>query len=577
MSNRLISVKSKNLSSEPNLVDYASAYASFRESDFRTELDRFPGGKINAAYNAVDRQIAGHRRHKVALFWESASGKKKKFTFYELYLLSNQFANLLKKLKVKKGERVFFFLPGIPELYIGCLGTLKAGAVAVSLFSASGIHALHDCLQNSGAKLLITSKKLYPRVEKITGDIPDLEKVLLVENLNTLLARQSVKFTCARMDPDEPAFMLYTSGTTGKPKGIIHVHSAIIQAHLSAKWVFDLKDNDTFWSLVDLNWGTHAAFDIFGPWSNGTSVVIFSGRFDPEKCFRVVENYRVSVWSLTPALFRQLTIHCSKLENRYDLSSLRHLVSSGDFLPPDAVHGSIETLGLPLHDLWSQTEAGGILVANFPGLPIRPGSMGKPLPGIIAAVVDDHGRELPFGQIGHLAFKPGWSSQMRKVWRRPHKFRSYFKTGWTLDKIRTKWYISGDIAYRDKDGYFWFIGRADDVIKTAGKRIAPFEIETSLAAHPAVAEAGVIGKPAPSRGQTVKAFAVLNPGFKPSDKLQESIRMFVKKKLPIHAIPQDIEFLTSLPKTSSGKIIRRLLKARELGLPVGDTSALEKL
>jgi acetyl-CoA synthetase len=455
----------------------------------------------------------------------------------------------------------------VPELFYGFLGTLKTGAIAGTLFSAFGHQALFDRLSSSGAEFLVTSKELYPRVEKISRQLPDLNKVILVENLNKLLSRQSVKFRCARMDPDEPAFMLYTSGTTGKPKGVIHAHRAILQEHLTAKWVLDLKESDTYWCTADPGWVTGIAYEILGSWSNGAASLVYEGRFDPDKWYSLIQEYRVNVWYTAPTAIRMLATGGLKTVKKYDLLSLRHMASVGEPLNPEAIYWGLKAFKLPFHDNWWQTETGAMMIANYPCLDIKPGSMGKPFPGVEAGIVDDKGNPLPVNQIGNLAAKKGWPSMMAKIWRRPKKYQSYFKKGW---------YISGDLAYKDKDGYFWFVGRADDVIKTAGERVGPFEVESALVAHPAVAEAGVIGKPDPMRGQIIKAFIALNPGHKASKSLEEKIKQFVKKELAGHAYPREIEFMDKLPKTRSGKIVRRLLKAQELGLPTGDTSTLEK-
>lgn len=565
MNTKLIK-KQKNLCDLANLADYAKIYRSFTWKDGEKELSWFKGHKINAAYQAIDRNINGPRKNRVALYWHGQTGEKTKYTFYELYLLGNQFGNLLKSLGIKKGDRVFFFLPRIPELYWGFLGTLKIGAVAGTLFSAFGPQALSDRLGNSGAKILVTNKELYERVAKIEKSLPDLKKVILVENLVNILGKYSVKLKCRAMAPSDPAFMLYTSGTTGKPKGVVHSHQAIMVEYFTAKWVLDIKEADVYWCTADPGWVTGIAYEILGNWSNGASTLIYEGRFDPKQWYQLIEDYRVTVWYTAPTAIRMLAAEDGKIAKRYDLTSLRHLASVGEPLNPEAVFWGMKTFHLPFHDNWWQTETGGILIANFPSLPIKPGSMGKPIPGVIAEIVDDHGRPLPPRQIGNLAIKPPWPSMMIKIWLRPHKYRSYFKG---------EWYITGDLAYKDKQGYFWFVGRCDDIIKTSGERVGPFEVESSLLEHPSVAEAGVIGKPDPLRGQIIKAFVVLKPGCKPTEALVTQLQQHVKTRLAGHAYPREVEFIKKLPKTRSGKIMRRVLKSKELGLPVGDLSALE--
>ena len=369
------------------------------------------------------------------------------------------------------------------------------------------------------------------------------------------------------MEKDDYGFMLFTSGTTGKPKGVVHRHYSILQEHLTAKWVLDIHERDICWITADPGWITGVAYGILGTWSLGASVVCYDGRFDPEKWYEVLEKYQVSVWYTAPTAIRMLERAGDQLVKKYDLSHLRHLASVGEPLNPEPIRWGLRVFGLPFHDNWWQTEIGGICIANYPIMDIKLGSMGKPIPGVQAAIVDDDGHPLPPNQEGNLALKPTFPSLMATIWRRPHKFKSYFKNGW---------YISGDRAFVDKDGYFWFIGRADDVIKTAGERVGPFEVESALVEHPAVVEAAVIGLPDPIRGEIIKAFCVLGPGYSPSEKLKEEISQFIKKNLAGHAYPREIEFIERLPKTRSGKILRRVLKAKELGLPIGDTSTLEE-
>ncbi len=560
-------VITKKLKFTPNLLDYEKESRNFNWLKAKKEITWLAKGKLNAAYNAVDRHAQSERKNKIALYWQGENGERKKYTFLELSFLSNQFANFLKSLGVKKGERVFFFLPRLPELYYGFLGTLKIGAVAGTLFSAFGPQALKDRLGNSGAKVLITTKELYQRVEKIEKDLPELKKIVLIENLSQTLNKFSVKRKCLPMSPQDPAFMLYTSGTTGKPKGVVHSHQAILLEHMTAKWVLDLKENDVYWVTADPGWVTGIGYGILGNWSNGASTLVYEGRFDPQKWYQLIEDYQVNVWYTAPTAIRMLAAKSQKLIKKFDFSSLRHLASVGEPLNPEAVWWGLKAFGLPFHDNWWQTETGGILIANYPSMDIKPGSMGKPIPGIKAAIVNDKGKVLAVGKIGNLAIKPPWPSMMKTIWRRPQKYKSYFQKGW---------YITGDLAYKDKDGYFWFVGRADDIIKTSGERVGPFEVESSLIEYPGVVEAGVIGKPDSIRGEIIKAFVVLKPFLKPSRALKSKLQTYIKSHLAGHAYPREIEFVKKLPKTRSGKIMRRLLKAKELGLPIGDTSTLEE-
>lgn len=553
----------------PNLVDYKKACQNFLWKNYYSELTWFGGGRINAAYNAVDRHLNTWRKNKVALYFEGEDGSEKKCTFEELAEKSSQFGNYLKKLGVRRGDRVFIFLPRVPELYRAFLGIVKIGAIAGTLFSALKEQALYDRLENSGACVLITNSDLKPRIDKIRKRLKKLRHVIVVEDPEFQKKLESFpqKVRIARMNPEDPAFMLYTSGTTGKPKGVIHRHLAILQEHLTAKWVLDFHDQDTYWCTADPGWVTGIAYEILGSWSNGVAAVVYEGRFDPERWYQILEKYRVSIWYTAPTAIRMLMGAGNSLVKKYDLSNLRHLCSVGEPLNPEAIRWGLKVFGLPFHDNWWQTETGAICIANYPSMNIKLGSMGKPVPGVEGGIVDDEGKEIKVGKEGNLALRPGWASMMIKIWKRPKKYRSYFKNGW---------YISGDRAYKDKDGYFWFVGRADDVIKTAGERVGPFEVESSLVEHKAVVEAGVIGKPDKLRGEIIKAFVVLQKGYKPSEKLKEELSIYVKDHLAGHAYPREIEFIDKLPKTRSGKIMRRVLKAKELGLPIGDISTLEE-
>lgn len=566
-------IEKKEFRVRPNLEDYERTYKNFRWENVYNEIEWFENGKLNAAYNATDRHAKNYK-DKVALFWIGADDSTKQYTFNEISQLSNRFASVVRKLGVKKGDRAFIFLPRIPELYTSFLGILKTGAIAGTMFSAFGPSAIKDRLFDSGAKILITNSELKKRVYEVRNELPELEKIIVVDSAEgdeisykDEMEKASLEFDVERMNPDEYAFMLYTSGTTGKPKGVVHAHSAVIQEHITAKWVLDLHDDDIYWCTADPGWVTGIAYDIIGPWSNCVSSVVYEGRFSPEKWYSILEKYRVTVWYTAPTAIRMLMSAGDEILKKYNLSNLRYMCSVGEPLNPEAIRWGIKVFGLPFHDNWWQTETGSILIANYPTMPIKLGSMGKPFPGIKAGIVDDNGNSLPVGEEGNLAIIPGWPSMMREIWKNPKKYREYFKK---------EWYITGDRARMDNDGYFWFVGRADDVIKTAGERVGPFEVESALIEHPAIVEAGVIGKPDPLRGEIIKAFVTLRKGFTQSPELEEDIKNFVKKRLAGHAYPREIEFRSSLPKTRSGKIVRRLLKAQELGLSIGDTSTLEE-
>jgi acetyl-CoA synthetase len=560
---------------KPNLQNYEQLRKTFKWADADKNIDWFPGGKVNAAYNVIDRHAKGPRKNKIALIYDDGEGNAQKFTFQQLYELTNKFANVLKKLGIKRQDRVFFFLSRSPELYVGFLGAIKYGAIASPMFPAFGPDAIRDRMLDSGAIAIITDSQLKKRVYEVKNQLPELKHIIIVGkdvdqgeiSWDKEMASASDRFEAVPMDPEEFMYMLYTSGTTGKPKGVVHAHKGIVQAHLTTNWVLDVHEEDIYWCTADLGWVTGVVYGVLGPWSNGVTQVGLGGRFDPERWYKTIERYKVSIWYTAPTAVRMLMAKGDDLPKKYDLSSLRANYSVGEPLNPEGVKWALDVFDMkPFHDTWWQTETGSILITNFPEMDIKPGSMGKPLPGIEAAIVDENGKVLEQGEEGNLAIRPGWPSMMRQIWKNPAKYNEYFRNGW---------YYTGDTAQIDKDGYFWYVGRADDVIKTAGERVGPFEVESALIEHPAVAEAGVIGKPDELRGNIIKAFIVLTPGYTESPQLKEDIQKFVKSKLAGHAYPREIEIVKSLPKTRSGKIMRRLLRARELGLPIGDTSTLE--
>jgi acetyl-CoA synthetase len=528
----------------------------------------FDDGTINAAYNAVDRHLTDGKADKIALIYEAEDGTVTNYTFADLAKKSNKIANLLKNNIVNKGDRAFLFLPRIPELFYGFLGIVKSGAIAGTMFSAFGKDALKDRLENSGAKVLFTTKELYPRVEEVKKDLPALEHVFIVddEEFIKVLDACSDEYEVAHTKPEDYAFMLYTSGTTGKPKGIVHAHAAIVQQQLSAKVVLDLKDDDIYWCTADPGWVTGIVYSILSNWSLGITTLVHGGRFDPEAWYKLLAKHKVTVWYTAPTAVRMLMAKGTELVKKHDLSSLRYLASVGEPLNPEAIIWGEEAFGMTFHDTWWQTETGSMMIVNTPDLKVKPGSMGKPLPWIEADILDDDGKPVAVGAEGNLCIKPPWPSLMRTVWQNQEKYQSYFKNGW---------YFSGDHAKKDEEGYFWFIGRADDVIKTAGERVGPFEVESALVEHHSVVEAGVIGKPDEMRGEIIKAFVVLKPGVEGTEELKTELQQHVKQHLAGHAYPREIEFIDKLPKTRSGKIMRRILKAKELGQPIGDTSTLE--
>ena len=537
--------------------------------------------QYNLAYLAVDRHCQDARGDKVAFHWEGKRGEQESYTFRQLMALSNKFGNVLAGLGVQKGDRVFVFAERIPELYIAVMGTLKLGAVIGPLFSAFGPDSVRDRLLDSGAQVLVTTPALKQRLLPILKDLPQLQHLILIHRGETratdlgpgeisyeaVMAEASSRFSAITTTRDDFSIMHYTSGTTGRPKGAVHVHGAALQHYATGKWALDLHPDDIYWCTADPGWVTGTSYGISAPWLNGVTQVIYEGGFGASTWYSIIKKYRVTVWYTAPTAIRMLMKAGQELPKKYDLSSLRHICSVGEPLNPEAVMWGLKVFHQAIHDNWWQTETGAILIANYAAMPVRPGSMGKPIPGIAVSILDDNTNELPPDAEGHLAIRPGWPAMFRTYWGNPQLYASRFKNGW---------YITGDRARRDKDGYFWFVGRTDDVINTAGHLVGPFEVESALMEHPAVAEAGVIGKPDPLAMEVVKAFVALREGYSPSEQLRQELLRFARSKLAAGIAPREIEFLPSLPKTRSGKIMRRLLKARELGLPLGDTSTLEE-
>ncbi len=557
-----------------NLKNYEETYKQFQWSETEKAFSWYETGRVNMAYEAIDRHAESFRKNKVALYYRDAV-RNEKYTFKEMKEMSNKVANVLKNVaEIGKGDRVFVFMPRSPELYFAVLGIIKTGAIVGPLFEAFMEGAVRDRLEDSGAKAIVTTPELLPRVP--VGDLPELKYVFLVGDgvveegpyidLKKRMNEASKHFDIEWVDRQDGLILHYTSGSTGKPKGVLHVHNAMIQHYQTAKWVLDLKEDDIYWCTADPGWVTGTSYGIFGPWLCGASSVIVGGRFSPDAWYETIQDFGVTVWYSAPTAFRMLMGAGDEVVKKYDLSSLRHILSVGEPLNPEVIRWGLKVFGRRIHDTWWMTETGGHLICNYPCMEIKPGSMGKPIPGVEAAIIDDQGNVLPPYRMGNLAIKKGWPSMMKTIWNNPQKYESYFIGDW---------YVSGDSAYMDEDGYFWFQGRVDDVINTSGERVGPFEVESKLVEHPAVAEAGVIGKPDPVRGEIIKAFIALREGYEPSEELKEDIRQFVKKGLAAHAAPREIEFRDKLPKTRSGKIMRRVLKAWELNLPTGDLSTME--
>lgn len=572
MHSEIISV----IEGKQNFENYEDEYCNFQWESVEENFSYHKSGKINIAYEAIDRHAESERKNHVALMFEDET-REESYTFLDMKTITNQTANLLqKKTDVKKGDRVFLFMPRSPELYFMLLGALKIGAIVGPLFEAFMETAVKDRLDDSGASVLITTKELLSRIP--AAELPNLKHIVLIShetednefyiNYYEHISEMSEAFDIEWMDKEDGMILHYTSGSTGKPKGVLHVQNAMIQHYQTGKWVLDLQDDDIYWCTADPGWVTGTSYGIFAPWLNGVTNLILGGRFNPEKWYATLEKYHVTVWYSAPTAFRMLMSAGDELVKKYDLSALRHILSVGEPLNPEIVRWGLQVYHNRIHDTWWMTETGAQLICNYPCMEIKPGSMGKPIPGVKAAIVDDRGNELPVNRMGNLAIKKGWPSMMRQIWNNPAKYSSYF--------MPNDWYVTGDSAYMDEDGYFWFQGRIDDVIMTAGERVGPFEVESSLLEHPAVDEAGVIGKPDAIRGEIVKAFVVLAKEFNPSRSLEDDIRQYVKTNLAAHAAPREIEFIEKLPKTRSGKIMRRVLKAWELKLPTGDLSTMEE-
>jgi len=565
----------------PNLRDYDAVREAFTWKAVRAEL-AMPGG-LNIAYHALDRQVAEGRGEKLALRWLGKNGEKRDITYCGLLALSCRFANLLHDLGVGKGERVFSLLGRVPELYIAALGTLRNGSVFSPLFSAFGPEPVRTRMAIGEAKVLVTTAAFYRRkIVDWRRELPALEHVLLIDgngaqsfdgtiDFNEAMERSSAEPCLAHTEPEDLALLHFTSGTTGQPKGAMHVHEAVLGHHVTGHYALDLHADDVFWCTADPGWVTGTSYGIIAPLTNGVMMIVDEAEFDAERWYRILQEERVTVWYTAPTAIRMLMKTGEEVVQKYDLSRLRFLASVGEPLNPEAVVWSDRVYGRPFHDNWWQTETGGIMIANFAAMNIKPGSMGRELPGIDAAIVTRrpdstvHPIEEPM-TAGELALRPGWPSMFRGYLNEPERYRKCFADGW---------YLTGDLAMRDADGYFWFVGRADDVIKSAGHLIGPFEVESALMEHPAVAEAGVIGKPDPVAGEIVKAFISLKAGYVAGEPLARELLGHARKRLGPAVAPKEIAFSADLPRTRSGKIMRRLLRARELGLPEGDLSTLE--
>ena len=544
---------------------------------------RSPGGGLNIGRCAVDLHAAGPGADRTAIHWLGAEGGERRISYRELRALTNRFANATARLGLQRGDPVFVLAPRLPELHVAVLGALKAGLLVSPLFPAFGPEPIVTRMQLGGARALVTTTGLYARkVAPVRERLQTLAHVLLIDDgsgpmpegtldLGALMRDAHEAFEPVATRPDERALLHFTSGTTGRPKGAVHVHEAVLMHYTTGLAALDLREGDVFWCTADPGWVTGMSYGVIAPLLQGVTVIVDEAEFDAARWYGILQDRGVSVWYTAPTAIRMLMKAGADLAGRFRFPHLRFVASVGEPLNPEGVWWGLDALGLPIHDNWWQTETGGIMIANTAGHDIKPGSMGRPLPGVEACIVerlegggvrimDEPGVE------GELALKAGWPSMFRGYLHEDERYRQCFAGDL---------YLTGDLAKRDAEGDSWFVGRADDVIKSAGHLIGPFEVESVLMEHPAVAEAGVIGKPDAVLGEAVKAFVALRPGHEPGEPLRRELLAHARRRLGPAVAPREIAFAATLPHTRSGKIMRRLLKARELGLPEGDTSALE--
>ena len=532
---------------------------------------------FNIAYHCTTRQCEAGQGDKVAMRWISSSFERRDYTFAEMDRLSSRFANALRSLGVEAGQVIFTFLPKAPEQFTAFLGSLKAECITGTLFSNFGDDALLDRLGASAAQLVITRKSLYRKIERIRAQLPALRTIILTdvaEDLSAdvlswerLMETASDEYAIPITPPDTPSVLHYTSGSTGKPKGVLHCHRSILQQSRTAREVLGLQPDDLFWCTADQGWVTGTSYGIIGPWSLGVTQLHFGGGYSAQHWFELLQNERVTVWYTAPTALRMLMREEQTAYRGFDLSHLRSIFSVGEPLNPEVIVWGRDTLGKDIYDTWFQTETGAIMIANRPGLPIRPGSMGTPLPGIEPGILADDGVPLPDGEHGNLCVRAGWDSMFSTYLNNNSAYASKFRDGW---------YYTGDTAWRDSDGYYWFLGRSDDVINTSGHLVSPFEVESALLELSEVAESGVIAAPDDLLFEKVVAFVHFHPGNPFTPELELKIRLHIANRLSSVAIPQEVIPVEAVPKNKSGKIMRRVLKARYLGLDAGDISTLEE-
>jgi len=577
-----------------NIGSYEERLKGFDWGIAKEVLGWRDGEILNIGAICSDRVCARGKGDKLALVWEGFGDKRRTYTFNDLRAYSNAFAKFLVDRGIKPGDRVCIFMDRIPSLYFSFLGVLKMGGIAQPLFSAFGDESLEVRLASAGTRAILTTQKHVKKVRAIQGKLPALEQIIVVEGdpaklkegeafFDVEAAPRVERFDAFRSESETPSVLHYTSGTTGQPKGAQHVHGSVWGQALTTHWVLDLRDDDVYWCTADPGWVTGTSYGIIGPWALGVTQCVLDSGFTAARWYQFVQDNRISVWYSAPTAIRSLMRDGTETVKRFDLSSLRHLASVGEPLNAEAVIWSEQAYGLPFHDTFWQTETGSIMISNYPGMKIKPGSMGKAFPGITATVLDlkTHEPIREPGRVGLIAFRPGWPSMFRAYRGKPDMYRSKFvgaPPDAQPDELRANqnlWYVSGDRSSIDAEGYFWFVGRDDDVINTGGHLVGPFEVESALIEHEAVAEAAAVGKPDQVNMEVVKAFVTLNPGFAASDDLTLDIMNFIRKRLSPLAMPQEIAFVEGLPKTRSGKILRRYLRALEWGEDPGDLSTLE--
>lgn len=574
------------------LSDYDQIASSFSWADEMRHYIENSKGSINICYEALDRHLGTAVENKTALRCISKNWPENDQDFFdisyrEMIDRTCQFAHGLKRLGVEKGDKVFALLPRVSELYVSALGTLRMGAVFSPLFSAFGAEPIQTRIKIGQAVVLVSLASFYEKkIAPIRSVLSSLKYIILVNDIgekfktiplvidfHSFMQDSPREYFCEKTKADDRALIHFTSGTTGKPKGAEHVHGAGLYHKISGKMALDLREEDIFWCTADPGWVTGTSYGIISPLANGLTLLVDEAEFQAERWYKVLQNFKVTVWYTAPTALRMLMKAGEEIAWDYDLSSVRFAASVGEPLNPEVVAWCKKNLDLSMHDNWWQTETGGIMISNFHSMDIKMGSMGKPLPGVDLCLVKRKENQTietinSAYEKGEIAIKAGWPAMFRGYLGEEERYRKCFVGDW---------YLSGDLAYKDEDGYYWFVGRSDDVIKSAGHLIGPFEVESALMEHPAVLEAAVIGKPDSVVGEVVKAFVALKTDFIPSENLNLDIMAFARKRLGAVVAPKEISFIKSLPKTKSGKIMRRLLKARDLGQPEGDTSILETM